>query len=263
MSELFRDVYRYRELIWALALKDLKIRYKRSFLGFMWALLNPLLLMLVLTVVFSKILLANVPHYAVFMLSVLLPWMFFAQSLSYAAESVVGNGELIKKVRVPKAVFPVAAVASNMINLLLSFIPLLLIVPATGMSFFWTWIYLPIPLIALTIFTLGASFFFATANVYYRDITHIVQVVLNVWFYLTPIIYAESAFPAAYRWVFKLNPVVYVLHGFRLSIYGANGQAGLLPAMPSIIASFVCGFASLIIGFWIFRKYQDEFVFYV
>ncbi|MGH9582981.1 MAG: ABC transporter permease, partial [Bryobacteraceae bacterium] len=242
MIELFRDVYRYRELIWALALKDLKIRYKRSVLGFLWALLNPLLMMLVLTVVFSNILRANIAHYPVFMLSVLLPWLFFAQSLSYSAESVVGNGELIKKVRVPKAVFPVAAVVSNMINLLLSFIPLLLIIPATGMSFFWTWIYVPIPIIALIIFTLGASFFFATANVYYRDITHIVQVVLNVWFYATPIIYAENQFPEAYRWIFKLNPIDYVLHGFRLSIYGANGSSGLLPTMSSLIASFVCGF---------------------
>ncbi|HEX7360612.1 MAG TPA: ABC transporter permease [Bryobacteraceae bacterium] len=263
MIELIHDVYRYRELIWALALKDLKIRYKRSFLGFLWALLNPLLMMIVLTLVFSNILRASVPYYAVFMLSTLLPWLFFAQSLAYSAEAVVGNAELIKKVRVPKSVFPVAAVVSNMINLLLSFVPLLLIVPATGMSFFWTWIYLPVAMIALTIFTLGASFFFATANVYYRDITHIVQVVLNVWFYLTPIIYAETQFPAQYRWVFKLNPVVYVLHGFRLPIYGANGQYGLLPQMSSVIASFVCGFASLIIGFWIFRKYQDEFVFYV
>jgi lipopolysaccharide transport system permease protein len=263
MIELLRDTYRYRELIWALALKELKIRYKRSFLGFLWALLNPLLLMVVLTVVFSKILQANIPHYAVFMLCVLLPWTFFAQSLAYGAESLVGNGELIKKVRVPKAVFPVAAVVSNMINLILSFIPLLLIVPASGMSFFWTWLYLPVPLLALTIFTLGAAFFFATANVYYRDIAHILQVVLNVWFYVTPIIYQEDQFPAEYRWVFKLNPVVYVLHGFRLSIYGANGQYGLLPEFRSILASFVCGFASLIIGFSIFRKYQDQFVFYV
>ncbi|MGH9620102.1 MAG: ABC transporter permease, partial [Bryobacteraceae bacterium] len=260
MIELIRDVYRYRELIWALALKELKIRYKRSVLGFMWALLNPLLLMVVLTLVFSNILRASVPHYAVFMLSGLLPWMFFAQSLAYSAESVVGNAALITKVRVPKSVFPVAAVVSNMINLLLSFIPLLLIVPATGMSFFWTWVYLPVAFIALSLFTLGASFFFATANVYYRDITHIVQVVLNVWFYLTPIIYLETQFPTAYRWVFKLNPIVYVLHGFQLSIYGANGQYGLLPQMPSIIASFICGFASLIIGFWIFKRYQDEFV---
>src|ERR1700754_2593662 len=105
MKELIRETYRFRELIWALALKELKIRYKRSALGFLWALLNPLLLMLVLTVVFSNIMGTNTPHYAIFLLSVLLPWTFFAQSLAYATESIVGNADLIKKVRVPKSVF--------------------------------------------------------------------------------------------------------------------------------------------------------------
>src|SRR5579884_3312751 len=119
MIELLSETYRHRELIWALALKELKIRYKRSVLGFLWALLNPMLLMLVLTVVFSTIMPFPIQHYAIFLLSVLLPWTFFAQSLSYAAESIVGNAELIKKVRVAKLVFPVAAVVSNMINLLL------------------------------------------------------------------------------------------------------------------------------------------------
>ncbi len=128
MIELVRDSIKYRELIWALALKELKIRYKRSVLGFLWALLNPLLLMLVLTVVFSNLMGANIPHYAIFLLSVLLPWTFFAQSLAYAAESIVGNADLIKKVRVAKSVFPMAAVVSNMINLFLSLIPLVLIV---------------------------------------------------------------------------------------------------------------------------------------
>jgi ABC-type polysaccharide/polyol phosphate export permease len=135
MIELLRDTFRYRELIWSLAVKDLTIRYKRSILGFLWALLNPMLLMLVLTVVFSKIMVAQQPHYPVFLLSMLLPWTFFSQSLGYAAESIVGNGDLIKKVRVAKLVFPVAAVVSNMINLLLSLIPLILIVLATRHPF--------------------------------------------------------------------------------------------------------------------------------
>src|SRR5450631_2985622 len=164
MTELLRDSFRYRELIWALAVKELTIRYKRSILGFLWALLNPMLLMLVLTVVFSKILVSAKPHYAVFLLSMLLPWTFFSQSLSYAAESIVGNADLIKKVRVAKIVFPIAAVVSNMINLLLSFIPLILIVIVMRHPFYWTWLYLPVPIIALAILTLGATFFFATAN---------------------------------------------------------------------------------------------------
>src|SRR5579875_2507237 len=142
MIELVRDSIRYRELIWALALKELKIRYKRSVLGFLWALLNPLLLMLVLTVVFSTVMGASIPHYAIFLLSMLLPWTFLAQSLSYAAESIVGNADLIKKVRVAKLVFPMAAVVSNMINLLLSLIPLILLMLVMRHPFYATWAYL-------------------------------------------------------------------------------------------------------------------------
>lgn len=258
MIELFSEMYRYRQLIWALALKELKIRYKRSVLGFLWALLNPLLLLVVLSVVFSTIMATNVPHYAVFLLVALLPWTFFSQSLSYAAESVVGNGDLIKKVRVSKLVFPVAAVVSNMINFLLSLIPLVLIVIAVGQPFYWTWIYLPVPLVALTIFTLGATFLFAAANVYYRDVAHILQVLLNILFYVTPILYSIDLIPAQYRWLLKLNPLQYFLNGFRLSVY-----YGQLPQLTSIVACFVCAFVMLAIGYWVFQKYQDEFVFYV
>jgi ABC-2 type transport system permease protein len=258
MIELLRDSYRYRELIWALALKELTLRYKRSFLGFVWALLNPMLLMLVLTVVFSTIMVMKVPHYPVFVLSALLPWTFFSQSVSYAAESIVGNADLIKKVRVAKLVFPVAAVVSNMINLLLSMIPLVLIVLVTRHPFHLTWIYLPVPLLALILTTMGATFFFATANVYYRDVAHIVQIVLQVWFYVTPIIYSLDLFPAQYRIFFKLNPLLYVLNGFRLSVY-----YGMLPTWQSVFASFACGFIALYVGFRIFQSRQDEFVFYV
>lgn len=258
MTELLLDTYRNRQLIWALALKELKLRYKRSLLGFLWALLNPMLLMLVLAVVFSTVMPINLPHYAIFLLSVLLPWTFFAQSLSYAVESIVGNGDLIKKVAVTKAVFPIAAVVSNMINLLLSMIPLVLIVLAMRHPFYWTWLFLPVPLVALTIFTLGATFFFATANVYYRDVAHIIQVLLNVLFYLTPIIYAIDSIPHRYQWLFKLNPLIFALNQFRLSVY-----YGKLPALRSVVASFICGFLALVIGFTIFRRHQDEFVFHV
>jgi ABC-type polysaccharide/polyol phosphate export permease len=258
MFELVRDTYRYRELIWALALKELKIRYKRSVLGFMWALLNPALLMVVLTLVFSSVMRFPIPHYSIFLLSVLLPWTFFSQALSYAVEAIVTNGDLIKKVSVPKLVFPMAAIVSNLINLLLSLIPLALLVPIMRHPFHWTWIYLPVPLLALTIFTMGATFFFAAANVYYRDVSHILQVVLSAWFYVTPIIYPLDFIPAKYQWIFKLNPLIYVINGFRLSVY-----YGQLPKAPSIAMSFVCAFISLIVGYTIFRRYQDNFVFYV
>lgn len=258
MKELIVETYRFRQLIWALALKELKVRYKRSVLGFMWALLNPALTMLVLTVVFSTIMRFAIPHYAIFLLSVLLPWTFFSQSLSYAVDSIVANGELIKKVSVPKLVFPVAAVVSNIINLLLSFIPLALLVLGMRHPFYLTWLYLPVPMLALILFTMGMTFFFAAANVYYRDVAHIVQVVLAAWFYFTPIIYALDFIPPNRQWLFKLNPIIYVINGFRLSVY-----YGQLPKWRSVVASFVCGLVALFIGFTIFRKYQDDFVFYV
>jgi ABC-type polysaccharide/polyol phosphate export permease len=257
MIASFRDVYQYRELVWALTAKELKVRYKRSVLGFLWALLNPMLQCLVLTVVFSSLLRMQVPHYAIFLLSMLLPFTFFSQSVSYATESIVGNFDLLKKVNVPKTVFPLAAVCSNIINLLLSLIPLALIVVAMGHPFHATWLLLPIPILALTIFTVGATFFFATANVFYRDVAHVIQVVLQIWLYVTPIMYTVQFFPEQYRWLFKLNPLIFVMNDFRLSIY-----YGMLPQASSIVASFVCAFASLFIGYGVFRRYQDRFIFY-
>jgi ABC-type polysaccharide/polyol phosphate export permease len=258
MKQLCQDVYRYRELIWALAIKDLTVRYKRSALGFLWALLNPMLLMFVLTLVFSKIMVLALEHYPVFLLSTLVPWTFFAQSLTYAVESIVGNADLIKKVSVPKAVFPVAAVLSNLVNLMLSLIPLALIVIVMRHPFHWTWILLPIPILALAIFTMGFSFFFASANVFYRDVAHIVQIVIQLWFYVTPIIYTLDFFSPRYRWMFKLNPIIYVLNDFRLFVY-----YGLLPTLLSVAGAFACAFAAFAIGFSAFRRHESEFVFYV
>jgi ABC-type polysaccharide/polyol phosphate export permease len=122
----------------------------------------------------------------------------------------------------------------------------------------WTWIYLPVPMLGLFLFTLGASFFFATINVFYRDVSHIVQIILSAWFYFSPIIYSLDFVPAKYHWIFRLNPLLYVLNGFRLSIY-----YGILPSLQSVGLTMACGVASLIVGFTIFRRYQNSFVYYV
>ena len=258
MLEFIRQLIRNRELIWALALKELRVRYKRSVLGFIWALLNPLLMMVVMTVVFGTLLQISLPHYSIFLLSMLLPWTFFSQTLSYSVESIVSNGELLKKVRVAEIVFPVAALVSNIINFLLSIIPLLVLIVALRFPLHWTLIYLPVPMVGLFLFTLGVAFFFATANVFYRDVSHIIQVILQVWFYLSPIIYSLDRVPEHYRWFFRLNPLLYMLNGFRLSIY-----YGLLPTLQSMMASLICGLLALGIGLSIFRRYEKKFVYYV
>jgi ABC-type polysaccharide/polyol phosphate export permease len=258
LFDLVRQSYRYRELIWALALKELRVRYKRSVLGFVWALLNPALLMIVLTLVFGTIMRFSAPHYSIFLLSMLLPWTFFSQSLAYSVESIVGNGELLKKVKVARLVFPVAALVSNIINFLLSLIPLLLLIVAMRFPVHWTWLYLPVPMIGLFLFTLGTALFFATINVFYRDVNHIIQIILQAWFYFSPIIYSLDLIPIKYRWLFKMNPLLYVLNGFRLSIY-----YGILPSGASVVLSLACGIAALVVGFSIFRRYEKSFVYYV
>jgi ABC-2 type transport system permease protein len=258
MLELICDLYRYHELIWALAVKELRVRYKRSVLGFLWALLNPLLMMVILTVVFGTIMRFSIDHYAIFLLSMLLPWTFFSQALSYSVESVVGNGQLLKKIRVANLVFPVAAVVANIINFLLSLIPLVFLVVLLRFPLHWTWIYLPVPMLGLFLFTLGTAFLFSAVNVFYRDISHIVQILLSAWFYLSPIIYSLDFIPGKYRWFFRLNPMLYVLNGFRLSIY-----YGLLPSTQSMLMSLGCGLAAVGIGYAVFRRYQETFVFYV
>jgi ABC-2 type transport system permease protein len=258
MLELYREIMRNRELVWALALKDLRVRYKRSVLGFFWALLHPLMMMVILTIVFSTVMRFQIHNYAIFLLSALLPWTFFSQALSYSAESIVGNGELLKKLYIAKSVFPIAAVIANMINFFLSLIPLFFLLIFMRFPFHISLLYLPVPIIALLAFTLGCSFFCAAANVFFRDVSHIVQIVLQAWFYFSPIIYSLDFIPSRFYIFFRLNPLVYILNGFRLSIFH-----GELPHMGSTLMSLGCGFFTLVFGYLIFRRYQDSFVYYL
>jgi ABC-type polysaccharide/polyol phosphate export permease len=258
MWQLIQESRTNRELIWALAMKELHVRYKRSALGFLWALLNPLMMMIIYTIVFSSIMQTSIPHYSIFLISALLPWTFFSQSLSYAVESIVGNGDLLKKVRVAKSVFPVAAVLSNIINFGFSMIPLVALLIVFRFPFHWTWFYFVVPFASLVLFTLGCSFVFAIANVFFRDMAHILQVILQAWFFLCPIVYSLDIVPSRYRTLFRLNPLVYPLNGFRLAIY-----YGMLPTPQSVAASLGGGLVVLWLGYSLFRRYENTLVFYV
>jgi ABC-type polysaccharide/polyol phosphate export permease len=173
-------------------------------------------------------------------------------------ESVVGNAQLMKKIRIAKIVFPTAAVLANVINFGLSLIPLALLILVLRFPLHWTWVYLPVPMLGLLLFTMGAAFLFSAVNVFLRDVSHIVQILLSAWFYCTPIIYSLDFIPAKHRWIFRLNPLLYVMNGFRLSIY-----YGLLPTVESVVMSLAVGLAALFVGYSVFRRYSDAFVFYV
>lgn len=258
MRQLVTEVYQNRELIWALALKDIRVRYKRSALGFLWALLNPLFMMIILAVVFSSVMHIGTGHYAVFLICALLPWTFFTQALAYAVESMVSNGDLLKKIHVDKSVFPVAAVLSNVINFAFSLITMVLVLLVLRFPFHWTWIYLPVPFLALILFALGCGFFLAMANVFLRDVGQTLQVVLSAWFYVSPVIYTLDFVPQRYRIFFRFNPMVYILDGFRVAIY-----FGQLPSYGNMAMTVGCALFALIVGYYLFRRYQDTLVFYV
>lgn len=258
MRRLIRETLENRELIWALAMKELRVRYKRSALGFLWALLNPLMMMIIYTLVFSTIMQNSIPHYSIFLISALLPWTFFSQSLSYSVESIVGNADLLKKIYVAKSVFPTAAVVSNIINFFYSMVPLIVLLIVFRFPFHWTWFYFIVPFASLVLFTLGCSFVFAIANVFFRDMAHILQVILQAWFFLCPVVYSLDIVPARYRFLFRLNPLVYPLNGFRLAIY-----YGMLPSLQSVAASVGGGLVVLWLGYRIFQRYEHTVVFYV
>jgi ABC-2 type transport system permease protein len=258
MLQLFREIHQNRELIWSLALKELRVRYKRSALGFIWALLNPLMMMVILTIVFSTITRIAVQYYPVFLISAFLPWTFFSQALSYSVESIVANAELLKKIRVAKSVFPLAALIANVINFLLSLMPLLLILVILRFPLHWTWLYLPVPLLGLFLFTAGCAFFFAAANVFFRDVSHIVQIVLSGWFYLSPVLYSIDFLPQRYQFLLRFNPMLYILNGFRMAIY-----YGHVPTALNIAASLVLGAGTFFLGYSVFRRFERSFVFYI
>jgi ABC-type polysaccharide/polyol phosphate export permease len=258
MFQLFWEIWNNWELIWALAMKELHVRYKRSALGFLWSLLNPLMTMVILTLVFSTVMASGISHYSIFLISALLPWTFLSQSLSYAVESIVSNSDLLKKIYVPKSVFPVAAIVSNLVNFLLSLIPLALLLVVLRFPFHRTLLLLPIPLAGLVLFALGFGFFCAAANVYFRDVAHILQIVIQAWFYMSPIIYSLDLVPRRFRLLFRLNPMVYILNEFRMSIYW-----GKLPTAQSVGMSLAVGLVAVFLGYSFFRRVEDSLVYYL
>src|SRR5260370_13906159 len=215
-------------------------------------------MMIILTVVFSSLVGSRVEHYAVFLISMLLLWIFFAQALNYSVECLVSNGDLLKKVRVAKSVFPVAVILSNTINFLLSLLPLALILVALRFPLHWTWVYLPIPIMGLLLVVLGCGSFLSAVNVDFRYVTHIVPIILQGYFYFSPIMFSLELLPQQYHIFFRLNPMLYILNGFRLAIY-----YGQLPTLQSVAASIAIGAFTLFLGYSFFRRLEHTFALYV
>ena len=249
------EIWKFRELLKSLVVNELRLRYRRSVLGFLWSMLNPLLMMIVLTLVFSTVMRFNRDDYWALLFAGLLPWIFFAQSISLSLMSIVGKGSLLKKVYIPKATIPLAAVLSCLVNFLLSFVPLLLIMIVMGREMNSSLLFLPVAVVLLALFACGFAFLFSCLNVFFRDFTHMTEVLLQAWFYVTPVIYTVDMVPAEYRAPFTWNPMFYLVECFRAPILH-----GVLPDGEIIGIAAFSAIIAMVVGFYVFLRFERHFI---
>lgn len=249
------ELWKFRELLKSLVVNELRLRYRRSVLGFLWSMLNPLLMMAVLTFVFSTVMRFDREDYWALLFAGLLPWIFFSQSIALSLMSIVGKGSLLKKVYIPKAIIPLAAVLSCLVNFLLSFGPLLLIMVVMGRELNESLLFLPVATLFLAAFAAGFSFLFSCLNVFFRDFTHMTDVLLQAWFYASPVIYTVDMVPAGYREAFTWNPVYYLLECFRRPILDGAFPSGEVIGLAALSAG-----VALVVGFLVFVRFEKHFI---
>jgi ABC-type polysaccharide/polyol phosphate export permease len=256
--EELRQVTRYRSLILQLVRRDVLTRYKRSILGIAWTLLNPLGMMLVLTVAFSQIFrFGDVRSYAAYVLSGLLAWTFFSQTTTAAMVNLVWGGGLLNRIYIPRASFALAAVGTGLVNLSLSVLPLLLVNLVTGVPLRPSFIFLPVSMLLLACFALGVGLLVSTVAVYFPDVAEMYQIVLSAWMYLTPIIYPETIVPEVFRrWITIFNPMYYMVKIYRLAVYD-----GRFPTWGELLSAVVISLSVLLVGWWLFSTKSDEFAY--
>ncbi|MEO8034185.1 MAG: ABC transporter permease [Acidobacteriota bacterium] len=249
-----RDLISQASLLFELVHRDLTVRYKRSFLGFFWTMLHPLLLMLIFLVVFSSVFRSKAPHYETYFLSAYVAWNFFSQTVVNSMAGVAWNGPLMKRVRVPPSMFTLAAIVSGLVNLALSLVMLFGIMLVVGAPLRPALLFLPVSLLLVGVFTFGVSLALTAASIFFGDIREMVQAGLPAVMYLTPIIYPIEVVPERFRWLIKLNPLVYIVEVVRDPIY-----YGIVPSRATFTLATVMSFGALAIGWMIFRHLAPRF----
>lgn len=255
-----KDLWDYRELIYFLTWRDLKVRYKQTVLGFTWVILQPLINMVVFTILFGQLL--KVPTdgipYPIFSFAALLPWLYFAGSLTRSSTTLVGSANLISKVFFPRMVIPIAGVLSGIVDFLVSLIVLI------GMMLFykiiptWNLLLLPVFLFLAMLTALGFGLWFSALNVRFRDVNHLVPFIIEIWKYATPVIYGATLIPERFRFLLGLNPMTGVVEGFRWAILGSKYVESFDPG-PLFFISISITLVVLISGVIFFRNTERTF----
>ena len=249
-----KDIYQYREMIRMLVRRDLRGRYKASFLGFLWTFINPLLQLGVYTIVFSVIMRNNIEKYYLYLFIALIPWMFFSTSVQGGTTCVLSQKDMVTKIRFPRQALPIAHVTSCFVNMLLCFVVVLLVcLFSIGLNIIVLPLLIPIMLTEYLL-ALGICFIVAGATVYFRDLEHIIGIMIMLWQFLTPVMYSVEMVPAELRSLFMLNPMTPVITCYRDILYYKQ-----VPQLQTLLMSLGLGLFFLIVGWILFNHLQRHF----
>lgn len=252
----FKELWEYREMIFSLVKRDLKSKYKGSVLGFFWMILNPLLQLCVYTVVFSVIMKMNIDKYYLFMFVAFIPWIFFSTCLSGGTSAVFGQQDMVKKIYFPREVLPISFTISQFVNMLLSFLVILIVVFFSGIKIsIQAFLCLPVIMIVEFILCLGITYITSALDVYFRDLGYIMNIVSMALVYLTPVFYSETMVPEKYLKLFYLNPMTSIVIGYRDILY-----YGRMPKLTDLRLATGIGLIVLVMGHIIFLKLQKHFI---
>lgn len=256
MNSFINEIVEYRQVLRQLIHQQITMRYRRTFFGFLWTLLNPLLNMAIIAVVFSLVMKFQVNEYAIFLFAAMIPWSVFSNSLNQGGGALLANESLFKKIYLPKQLFVISVVISTLVDSLLSTACLFIIALILGAKISSALFFLPVAFLLLVMFSLGVTFILSIVTVYYRDVQYLIGVVLQALYFATPIIYPITAIPEKFHVIFTWNPLVYYIDLFRSPIY-----SGTLPEIQSLIICSVCSLLSIIFGIIYFRRNDAKVIF--
>jgi ABC-type polysaccharide/polyol phosphate export permease len=251
---VFKELYRYRELLKTSIQKEIRGKYKGSILGVLWSFLNPLLMVVVYAIVFPYLMRMTQDNYLVFLIVGVIPWVFFTNVVTSGCNCVWINGNIIKKVYFPREILPISVVGAGLVNFAISCIIILIFCLFSGIGFSINLLWLPVIAIVQCMLSLGMLFILSAINVYVRDIEYLVQFIMNLVFYATPIIYNVSIFPAKFRWVLYLNPLAHLIDAYRAIFYYKT-----MPNLASLGIVGLISFVVLVLGYLIFKRMEKGF----
>lgn len=251
---IFKNLYQYRELLKTNVKKDIRGKYKASFLGVLWSFVNPLLSVLVYAIVFPYIMRVQTENYLVFLITAIIPYNWFTTVISQSSGVFVYNSNIIKKVYFPREIMPISMVTSGLVNFLISCIIILLFVIFGGVGLSWHLAFLPLIAILEYIFSLALAFLISAFNVYIRDVEYIVNFILQMLFYITPILYTADMFNGPIKWIFTINPMAHIINAYRDIFYFHT-----IPALNNLLIVGVVSLILLIISYKIFKKLEKGF----